>query len=134
MPILALNADLDDALLCSPAERELLAELDADARCTCRGQDQPPVHDFPPCAAQLIKYRHAEIVSLQVLTDANAQPDPRQDGDSARQHAQRLLREYLRAAFIGAGLAWRNAHETGIGVLVYCLIQAVHEDTEPRGQ
>ena len=63
------------------------------------------------------------IVSLQVLaeealTDANAQPDPRQEGSRAREHAQRLLREYLRAAFVGAGLAWRDTHTAGIGVLV----------------
>lgn len=75
---------MDDAPPFSPAERELLAELEHHARCTCGGEGQPPVHDFPPCAAQLIKRLQVEIVSLQVLaeealTAANAQPDSRQE-------------------------------------------------------
>jgi len=57
---------MDDAVTLpfSAAERELLAELD-DARCTCGGGG--PVHCCPPCAEQLIKRLHAEIVSLQVI-------------------------------------------------------------------
>src|SRR5215470_74730 len=86
-------AFMDDTWLGSPAERELLAELDADARCTCDGQDRPPVHDFPPCAARLIKHRHTEIVSLQALAEqalraASTEPDPHQDSDT-RDHTQR---------------------------------------------
>jgi len=74
---------MDDAVMAmaprSAAERALLAELEANARCTCGGEDRPSVHEFPPCAARLIKHLHIEIVSLQVLaeealTDADAQP------------------------------------------------------------
>jgi len=124
-----------DVRLFSPAERELLAELDADARCACGGQGQPPVHDFPPCAARLITHRHAEIVSLQVLAEqalmaASAEPGSHQEG-GARDHVQRLLREYVRTAFLGAGLAWRTTHDTGISVLIDWLIQAVREDIAP---
>src|SRR5215468_1035667 len=90
---------IDDAVMAprSAAERALLAELEASARCTCGGEDRPPVHEFPPCAARLITYLHVEIVSLQVLAEeaitenADAEPDSRDGG--AREHAQRLLVE-----------------------------------------
>ena len=65
---------------CVAAERRLLAELEANARCTCGGMGRSPVHDFPPCAVRLITRLHAEIVSLQVLaeealTSSGIQPD-----------------------------------------------------------
>jgi len=79
----------------SPAERELLAELDDTARCTCGGEGRPSVHEFPPCVVRLIQQRHAEIVSLQMLAEealgpVSTEPDSHQDGD-AREHAERLL-------------------------------------------
>jgi len=124
---------MDDAVLLpfSPAERELLAELDDDARCTCGGEGRPSVHEFPPCAVRLIKRRHAEIVSLQVLAEeelgpASTEPDSRHDG-GAREHAERLLRGYFRAAFVGAGLAWCDTHNARVGVLVDCLVEAASE-------
>ena len=124
---------MHDAALspCSAAEREPLAESADTARCTCAGVVRP-VYDCPPCAARLITHLHAEIVSLQVLAEdarpaANAQPNSRQGG-GAREHVQRLLGEYFRAAFIGARLTWRDTHDAGVGVLVDCLIEAVRED------
>jgi DNA-binding XRE family transcriptional regulator len=113
------------------AERELLAEFADTARCPGAGVIRP-VSDCPPCAARLITHLHAEIVSLRVLaqearTAANAQPDSRPDG-GAREHAQRLLGEYFRAAFLGAGLTWRDTHDAGLNVLVDCLIEAVRQD------
>src|SRR5262249_13809556 len=62
------SSHMDDASSFSD-ERELLAELEDTARCTCGGEGRPPVHDFPPCAARLIKYLQVEIVSLQVLAE-----------------------------------------------------------------
>jgi len=114
----------------SAAERELLAQLD-DGQCTCGGVGRS-VSGCPSCAARLIERLRAEIVSLQVLAEealvaARAQPaEPHQDG-GAREHAQQLLREYFRTAFVGAGLAWRDTHNAGIGVLVDCLIEAASE-------
>jgi len=69
----------------SAAERALLAELAANARCTCGGEDRPSVHGFPPCAARLIKRLLTEIVSLQVLAEealgpASAEPNSRLAG------------------------------------------------------
>jgi hypothetical protein len=70
----------------SAAERELLAELEVNARCTCAGQGQPAVHDVPPCAARLIKRLHTEIISLQLLAEealaTNAQPANSRHGPS----------------------------------------------------
>jgi hypothetical protein len=121
----------DDAVVLpfSAAERELLAELD-DVQCTCTGEVRP-VHRCPPCAARLIERLRAEIVSLQVIaneavTATNAQIDSGQDG-GAREHAQRLLCEYFRAAFVGAGLTWRETHNAGVGVLLDCLVEAARE-------
>jgi hypothetical protein len=72
--------------LSSAAARELLTELADNVRCTCGGEGRPPVHDFPPCAARLVKRLQAEIVSLQVLAEealvaADGQPaSSRHDG------------------------------------------------------
>jgi hypothetical protein len=132
---------MNDAVMApwSAVERELLAELARNARCTCGGEGRPVVHDFPPCVARLVKRLQVEIVSLQVLAEetlmaANARPaNSRLDG-GPREHAERLLREYLRAAFVGAGLAWRDTHDAGVGVLVDCLVEAVRvEGIELRG-
>jgi hypothetical protein len=131
---------MNDAVMApwSAAERELLAELTGNARCTCGGKDRPAVHDFPPCVTRLIKRLQVEIVSLQVLADealtaANAQSAHSRHDGGPREHAEWLLREYLRAAFVGAGLAWRDTHNVGVGVLVDCLVEAVRvEDIELR--
>jgi len=121
---------------CSAAEREPLAELEDNARCTYGGAGRPPVHDFPPCAARLIERLRAEIVSLQIIAEkalTSAHPDSRHDGD-AREHAVRLLREYFRAAFVGAGLAWRDTHNAGLGMLVDYLITAAGQELEYRNE
>jgi hypothetical protein len=125
--------------LSSAAARELLAELADNARCTCGGESRPPVHDFPPCAARLVQRLQAEIVSLQVLAEealvaADGQPASSRHDGGPREHAERLLREYLRAAFVGAGLVWRDTHNAGVGILVGCLVEAVRvEAIELRG-
>jgi prevent-host-death family protein len=128
---------MDDAVILpfSPAERELLAELDDTARCSCGGEGRPAVHQFPPCAARLIKRLQAEIVSLQVLAEDALAPvsqlDSRQGG--ACEHATRLLGELFRAAFVGAGLGWSDTRDAGMSVLVDCLVEAIRgEDIEPR--
>jgi prevent-host-death family protein len=131
---------MDDAAMppFSPAERELLAELD-DVQCTCGGQARP-VHGCPPCAAQLIKRLQAEIVSLQIIADealtaASTQPaDSRHDHGGAREHAQRLLRDYFRAAFVGAGLAWHDEHDAQIGAIIDSMVTAAQARTPSRRQ